>query len=262
MTARVSVIGAGAIGRPVIEALTAGAVDDAKLVAVVNDVPVIDCPVPQLRLAEAMAASDVVVECAGQTVVTRHGAEILTAGCDLLVTSAGALADPEVTARLDAATPGRMVVTAGAIGGVDLLASAAAHGPLHTVTVTTSKLPHALLQPWMDDDTQQRMRTTAEPVEVFHGSAADAARFFPRSLNVAATVGLAVGDLGAVDVRLVADPTAELTSHVIEADGAAGSYRFEIRNRPSPANPRTSGIVAQAVLRTLSTLVGHPAGIV
>jgi aspartate dehydrogenase len=129
------------------------------------------------------------------------------------------------------------------------------------VTVSTRKLPQTLLQPWMDDPTQERIRATAEPVEIFRGSAAEAARYFPRSLNVAATVGLAVGDLDLVEVQLIADPTAELTSHVIEADGAAGSYRFEIRNRPSAANPRTSGVVAQAVLRSLSVLVGRPAGI-
>ena len=262
MTARVSVIGAGAIGRPVIDALAAGALDGAELVGVVNNVPTSGLPVPQLRLADALEASDVVVECAGQPVVARHGLEILAAGKDLLVTSVGALADPELAARLRAAGPGRMVLTSGAIGGIDLLVSAAAYGPIHTASVTTSKLPAALLQPWMDDATQERIRTTTEPVEVFAGNAAEAARFFPRSLNVAAAVGLAVGDMELVKVRLVADPDAPLTSHVIEATGESGSYRFEIRNRPSPDNPRTSGVVPHAVLRSLSVLVGRPAGIV
>ena len=262
MTARVSIVGAGAIGGPVIEAVAAGAVEGAELVGVVSDVPVVDCPVPQLRLAEAVAASDVIVECASQAVIARHGAEILAGGCDLVVTSAGALADPDVAELLALTGPGRMVVTAGAIGGIDLLASAAAQGAIHRVAVTTRKLPEALLQPWMDDEAQDRLRTTDGPVEIFQGSARDAARYFPRSLNVAATVGLAVGDLEAVEVRLVADPDAELTCHLIEADGEAGSYRFEIRNRPSPANPRTSGVVSQAVLRTLSAVVGRPAGII
>ena len=59
-----------------------------------------------------------------------------------------------------------------------------------------------------------------------------------------------------------ADPAADLTRHVIEAHGEAGSYRFETANRPSADNPRTSGVVPQAVLRSLSALVGHPARIV
>jgi aspartate dehydrogenase len=262
VTARVTVIGAGAIGRPVIAALAAGAVENAVLQAVVNDVPVTDCPVPQLALADALTSTDVVVECAGQEVVARRGAAILSAGCDLLVTSVGALADPAVAAALRGAGPGRMLITPGAIGGIDLLVSAAAHGPVRAASVTTHKLPRALLQPWMDEATQRRISSTTEPFEVFQGSASEAARLFPRSLNVATTVGLAIGDLEKVAVRLIADPGAELTSHIIEADGEAGRYRFEIRNRPSASNPRTSGIVPHAVLRTLSVLVGSPTGIV
>ncbi|MFJ9390001.1 aspartate dehydrogenase domain-containing protein [Nocardioides sp. NPDC101246] len=259
---KVSIIGAGAIGRPVIEALVAGAVEDIEVVGVVNDTPVGECPVPQIRLAKAIESSDVIVECAGQAVVSRHGVEILEAGRDLLVTSAGALADQELVGALKAAGPGRMFITSGAIGGIDLLVSAASHGAVHRASVTTTKLPATLLQPWMDDETQERIRATSGPTTIFEGSAAEAALYFPRSLNVAATVGLAVGDLELVEVRLVADPAASLTSHVIEADADAGSYRFEIRNHPSAANPRTSGVVSRAVVRSLSMLVGRPVGAV
>lgn len=260
---KVAVIGAGTIGRPVVEALLVGAIDDVEVVGVVNDKPVAaDFPVPQIRLAEAIATSDVLVECAGQTVVARHAVEILESGRDLLVISAGALVDPDLTARIGAAGPGRIAVTSGAVGGVDLLVSAAAHGDVQRASVTTTKKPRALLQPWMDDATQERIATTTEPMTIFEGSATDAARFFPRSLNVAATVGLALGRLELVTVRLVADPDAALTSHVIEADTDAGSYRFEIRNHPSPDNPATSGVVARAVVRSLSVFVGRPVGAV
>ncbi|TNM36179.1 DUF108 domain-containing protein [Nocardioides albidus] len=260
---KIAVIGAGAIGRPVVEALLAGAIDDVEVIGVVNDKPLPDgFPVPQIHLAEAIATSDVIVECAGQAVVARHAVEILESGRDLLVTSAGALADAGLATRMTAAGPGRFVVTSGAVGGVDLLVSAGSYGSVQRASVTTTKLPGALLQPWMDDATQERIRTTTEPITIFEGTAEEAARFFPRSLNVAATVGLALGSLDLVEVRLIADPAAELTSHVIEADTDAGSYRFEIRNHPSPDNPRTSGVVARAVVRSLSVLVGRPVGAV
>jgi aspartate dehydrogenase len=261
MTKRIAVVGAGSIGRPVIDAIAAGALAGVELVAVVSDVPVTGIGVPQLRMAAAIEQCDVVVECAGQPVVVQYGVAVLEAGRDLLVTSVGALADPALASALAQAGPGRMLLTPGAIGGVDLLASAAAHGDIHAASVTTTKLPSALLQPWMDDGTQQRIQETTTPIEVFHGSAREAARYFPRSLNVAATVGLAIGDLDRVDVRLIADPRAALTNHTIEVDGDAGSYRFEISNRPSPQNPRTSGVVPQAVLRSLSILLGHATGI-
>jgi aspartate dehydrogenase len=261
-TTRVGVIGSGAIGAAVIRELARDAVAGAELVAVVDTREVPGCPVPQVRLAEALHRCDVLVECAGQEVVTAHAAEILDSGVDLLVTSVGALADPDVAARVLAAGPGRLLITAGAVGGVDLLASAAAHAPLRSVRVTTAKLPRALLQPWMDEAARRRIAEATEPVEVFRGGARDAARWFPRSLNVAATVAFAVGNVDAVEVVLVADPAAELTAHVIEADGDAGRYRFEIRNQPSPDNPSTSGVVPFAVLRSLSVLVGRPVRIV
>jgi aspartate dehydrogenase len=261
-TARVGVIGSGAIGSAVIHALTAGALDGVALVGVVDNRPVVDCPVPQMSVAEAVGSCDVIVECAGQVVVAQYAAEILDAGVDLLVTSVGALADPAVADRVRAAGPGRMLCTAGAVGGIDLLAAAAYAAPLRRIAVTTTKRPAALVQPWMDRAAEERLRTATAPVEVFRGTAREAATAFPRSLNVAATVALATGGFDAVEVVLVADPHTELTTHVIEAEGATGEYRFEIRNHPSQANPRTSGVVPFAVLRSLAVLVGRPIRIV
>jgi aspartate dehydrogenase len=259
---KVGVIGAGAIGASVIEVLARGGVEGAELACVVDVHPVSGLDVPQVSIAEAIRQCDVIIECAGQVVVGQYAATILEAGVDLLVSSVGAFADEALLDRVLAAGPGRLLFTSGAVGGVDLLASAAAEAPLDRAGVTTRKLPVALLQPWMDEATQDRIRTTTEPVEIFRGSARDAARYFPRSLNVAATVAFAVGDFDLVEVTLVADPSAELTTHVIEAEGPTGSYRFEIANRPSPANPRTSGVVPHAVLRSLSVLVGRPVRIV
>lgn len=259
---KVGVVGAGAIGSAVIEVLARGGVDGAELACVVNLHPVPGLDVPQVTVPEAIRACDVIVECAGQVVVAQHAVKILESGVDLLVTSVGAFADEVLLRKVLAAGPGRLLFTSGAVGGVDLLASAAAEAPLDRVSVSSRKLPGALLQPWMDAVTQERIRSTTEPVEVFHGPAREAARLFPRSLNVAATVAFAVGDFDLVDVTLVADPSAELTTHVIEAEGPTGRYRFEIANRPSPTNPRTSGVVPHAVLRSLSVLVGRPVRIV
>lgn len=259
---RVGVVGSGAIGNVVLRRLADGAVDGAELVAVIDNRPVVDAPVPQLRLAEALDTCDVLVECAGQTFVAQHAERILAAGVDLLVTSVGAFADADLAARVLAAGPGRALLTAGAVGGLDLLASAAAHGVVEKVRVTTAKKPVALVQPWMDAAAERRLLAAEGPVEVFRGTAREAAASFPRVLNVAATLGFAVGDFDAVEVVLVADPTTLLTRHVVEVEADAGSYRFDIRNHPSPDNPRTSAVVPAAVLRSLSVLVGRPVRII
>ncbi|GAA3667215.1 aspartate dehydrogenase [Nocardioides ginsengisoli] len=259
---RVAVIGGGAIGASVVAALREGRLPGVVPVAVVDGRSVGDLGVPQLRLEAALDQADVVVECAGQSVIAQSAADILNRGIDLLISSVGALADPEVAAAVRAAGPGRFVLTAGAIGGLDILSSAAAQGPMTRVEVTTTKLPATLVQPWMDDADAERLRATTAPVEVFHGNAREATRMFPRSLNVAATLGWVVGDFDKVDVRLIADPAADLTCHHVRAEGEAGRYSFEIRNLPSAENPRTSGVVPHAVLRSLAALVGRPTGVV
>lgn len=256
---RVAVVGYGSIGRIVARRLLEGAIPDTQLVAIVDQDKQGNSPVPQLDLDEAIAISDVIVECAGQSVVHEHAERILAAGRDLLISSAGALVDPDFARRLQQTGPGRVLCTSGAIGGLDLLGAAADAAPFETVTVRTTKRPAALVQPWMAHDRVTELEAASAPIPVFEGDSAEAARLFPRSLNVAAAVSFAVRDWNLVRVELIADPGAELTRHEITAAGPMGRYRFQIENLPSADNPRTSAIVPFAVLRTLATLLRRPA---
>ncbi|MZE75096.1 aspartate dehydrogenase domain-containing protein [Streptomyces sp. SID5789] len=257
-TRKVGIVGWGAIGRTVGGALAAGEVPGAELVGIVDNRPLGDAvPAPQLAMEEALAACDLIVEAAGQGVVREWGEAVLAAGTDLLVASTGALTDEELAKKLLTAGPGRVYFTGGAVGGLDLLQAVRAMGPLGEVTLTTTKLPSTLEQPWMDEETLARLRSASGPVEIMRGTARDVPVRFPKSTNVAASVALAVGDLDAVRVRVVADPGAAHTSHVIEANGPQGSYRFEVRHVPDPGNPATSQVVPYAVLRSLAALAGR-----
>ncbi|WP_349828171.1 aspartate dehydrogenase domain-containing protein [Brevibacterium litoralis] len=252
---RVAVIGHGAIGAVVAADLAAGGVPGAELVAVVTRTPHADTPAPNLPFDEALDRADLVVEAAGQQALRDHGPAVVESGRTLLVTAVGALADPGLRERLQTG-PGRLGVTAGAVGGLDVLAAATHMAPFGSVTLRTTKKPGALVQDWMDEGETVRLREATGPMSVFAGPVAEAARLFPSSLNVAAALALAVDDWDLVRVELVADPGADLTAHHITATGPAGEYDFTIRNRPSPANPRSSGAVPHAVLHTLRGLVG------
>ena len=255
---RVALLGYGAIGRIVARELLAGAVEGATLVALVNRSPVPAPPVPQLTLAEAIEVSDVVVECAGSAALLDAVEPVLSAGRDLVATSIAALLDPRLRDRLGELGPGRLRCTHGALGGLDLLASAAAVGRLDEVVLRTTKKPAALLQPWMDEAERRRLTETTEDVLVFQGTPAEAARLFPQSLNVASALALAVRDLDGVRVELHADPAAEVTTHRIEASGRQGSYLFQMQNRPCAENPRTSAVVPYSLLQTLRGLTARP----
>lgn len=253
---RAGVIGYGSIGRIVADRLFAGALAGVELVAIVDGGPVGATPVPNVDLDKAIELSDVLIECAGQSVVTDHAETILGAGRDLVISSAGALSDPDFVARLRSC-PGRMLCTTGAVGGLDLLQAASDAAPFDTVTVRTSKLPGSLVQPWMSEARADEISSAAYPLTVFEGGAVEAARLFPRSLNVATTVSFAVAGGDLVQVQLIADPAAVLTRHEVTARGPVGNYQFTIENLPSPDNPRTSAIVPFAVLRTLGVLSGR-----
>ncbi len=96
------------------------------------------------------------------------------------------------------------------------------------------------------------------PATFYEGSAASAARDYPKNTNVTAAVALAGIGFDRTSVRLIADPTATGNVHEVEATGAFGSFHIVLNNKPLPDNPKTSWLAAlsveQAVLRHFSAL--------
>lgn len=247
---KVAVLGCGAIGEVVARALAAGEVPGADLLGVVHRDPADPPGLPVLDTAAALAGADLVVECAGHGALATTGPDVVTAGTDLLVVSIGALTDDALLAALSTG-PGRVHLSTGAIGGLDILrASALMGGGPERVTVTTTKAASALLPDRPAPD---------GPVELFRGPAREVAARFPRSTNVVAAVALATGRWDVVEAAVVADPAATRTRHVIEATGPSGDYWIEIANRPSEHTPTTSAVTPYAVLRAVGDLAGAPA---
>ncbi|MGI9595872.1 MAG: aspartate dehydrogenase domain-containing protein [Acidimicrobiales bacterium] len=262
---RVGILGWGAIGRELgqaIAAANAGGDETLELVAVssrfTND------PVHRLAVEPEQLGlrCDVVVEAAGPAPLAVNAERWLTDGADVIVVSIGALVDDALHRRLIAAGPGRLLLCAGAIGGLDLLAAAELYGPIDEVRLETTKPSATLVRDWMDQPMLDALRSGERPVECFRGSVADAVELFPESLNVSAALGLAAGDFDAVEVVVTGSPNAGGNSHDISIDAASGQYRVSVCNTPSPTNPRTSHITAWSVLRSLRSLAGRPGAFV
>ncbi|WP_068252132.1 aspartate dehydrogenase domain-containing protein [Janibacter corallicola] len=254
MNRRVAVVGHGVIGARVARELSRGRVPGADLVGVVVRREPVEPPGPLLTLEQALEEADLVVECAGQPVVHELVDPVLSRGADLVIASVGALLDERLGRRLGTLGPGRLLATHGAVGGLDLLASAARSGGLESVHVRTTKTAPALVRDWMSVDEVRRITEATAPVCVFSGRPGEAARLFPDSLNVVAGVATAIGSTEHVSVDLVGDPGATRTTHEITASGDIGDYSFVIRNRPSEQNPRTSAVTAWSVLQTIASL--------
>lgn len=187
------------------------------------------------------AAPDVVVEAAGHEALREFGPQVLAAGVPLVILSTGALADPAVESKIrTAARVGgtHATIPSGGIGALDAIANAA-QGGLDHVRLTTTKPPATL-------GLDSRIRTI-----VFDGSARDAARLYPASANVAASLALAGIGFERTAVEIVADPDCESNRHEVDAEGAFGRLHFRIDNRPSFLNPRTAAIVAMSVKASL-----------
>ena len=200
--------------------------------------------------------TDLVVEAAGQQVLAHLGPQVIGAGLDLLVLSIGAMADDGLHETL-AAGPGRLYLSTGAIGGLDLVRAVSDAGTLERVTIETTKRPRTLVQDWMDDEQRTAVLDATARTEVLRGTPQRIATAFPKSANVAMAVAAAAGDAAKVEAVVYADPECTVTTHEISVQSSTGSYWFRIRNLPSPDNPATSGLVPFAVLRALQDLAGR-----
>jgi len=252
----VGLIGFGAIGRTIADRLRRGAVPNARLTGVFGGS---ETPAELVTgsLDGLLEASDVVVEAASQAAVADYGPAVKDSGRDLVVLSIGALVDDELLERLRAPVGGRLLLSTGACGGLDILRAAHALGPLDAVSLRSSKPPASVACEWMDEALRRDLAATPQPVLAFSGTAREAVRLFPQSANLSGLVALATLGFDRVRVEVWGDPGLDGARHDISAHGPAGTYSISIQNRLSPENQRTSAVTAFAVLRCLSDATSH-----
>lgn len=205
---------------------------------------------PAVGRDDAIPETDLLVETATQQVVRVRVPAVLASGQDVLLLSVGALADARLRSTLMSG-PGRLTVCTGAIGGLDQVRALRVDGPLHDVWIESRKLPATLIQPWMDDDLIAQLRAGETEVVLADDLAAVVTSQFPASANVAASLALAADAWDTARARVIADPDAMRTRHTLHAAGAAGEVTVVVENDPSPERPRSSAIVARAVVRSV-----------
>jgi aspartate dehydrogenase len=248
---RVAVIGAGSIGRWVIEGLRRDGFGP-EAVIVRGTAP--DGVVAVRAVGDLPSGITHLVDCAGHSGLAAHGAVALAAGIDVITLSLGALADDGLAADLASAAEAggaRLHLASGAIGALDALRAGAAGG-LRAVCYTGRKPPMG----WAASPAEAVLDLAAlsEPATHFDGSAREAALRYPKNANVAAAVALAGLGFDDTRARLIADPGAAGNIHEIEAEGAFGRFRFEITGASLPDNPRSSALAAMSALAEIRRL--------
>ena len=252
----VGVIGFGAIGAPVIGALRDGRIPGCKLSGILTRSTLPDDlgGFAASSLYDLIDRSDLIVEAAGHTALDKTGPPVIESGKDLLVLSVGALVDDLLYERLTKDGGGRLLISSGAVGGLDTLVAAMLVAPLDSVSLISKKHSKLLVRPWMPGDLQVALSSGESEIEAFSGPAREAVKLFPESANIAATLALATVGFDRLNVTIVGVPHTAEVEHRVTASGRAGSYEFVFRNRAAEANPRTSAITPFSVIRALRGL--------
>ena len=240
---RVGLIGCGAIGTVLAEAI------ERKLI-VCDELVVFDIDVSKSqKLKDALqfpirivanidelfaAKPNAIVEAAGQQAVQEYYDKLLASKANFIIMSTGALLN------LDTSSP-KLHFPAGAIGGLDAI-SAAANAGIDNLTLTSRKNPIAL------------GKTNTETNLIYEGYAEEAAKQFPREMNVAATLALTVKPTK-VKVKVISDPAVKRNTHEIQVKWRFGEMTMRFANDPHPDNSHTSALAAWSAIKLLQKLL-------
>jgi aspartate dehydrogenase len=259
---KIGLLGVGAIGRTIAVALDQKQVD-AELVALSDQ----DCPrakslcselsghPPVVSIDEMIERCELAVEAASQAALPEFVPKALARGRDMLIMSVGGLLGREEWFRQAREKGCHIYVPSGAIAGLDGIKSASI-GRIESALLTSRKPVAALRGSKYVVDRDLPLDTFKEDTVIFEGLAEEAARAFPATSNVAASLRLAVDPLTPVPVRVrvVAVPGGNENVHEIRVQGEFGRLTVKVENVPSKSNPRTSQLAAFSAIATLKNL--------
>lgn len=263
----VAIIGCGAIGSTLARAIDEGKAGDVKLEYLLD----VDKE-KAVRLAASLSRRpkvaenideilrdrtvNLVVEAATPAAVKDYSEKVLLAGKSLMVLSVGAFYDQEFYERILKIVEERkayVYIPSGAISGIDAV-KAAAMEHIEKVELITRKPPAAFKGNEYVIQKGINLDKVEEPMVLFEGTAREAARLFPKGINVALTLSLAGVGADKTKVKVVVDPTVKKNIHEVHVEGAFGKLTCITQNYPSPENPETSYLAALSAIRTLKEL--------
>ncbi|WP_345976989.1 aspartate dehydrogenase [Sulfurimonas sp. HSL3-7] len=185
---------------------------------------------------------DLVIEVASIGAVKDYADAVLQKKCDLMVLSAGALADEQFKERIVSTAKEnnrRILIPSGALFGLDN-AKIARCGEVDRLTMRSTKPPRSF---GLQTDKRECL---------FKGSAAECIKYYPRNVNAA--VALSIAAQKEVQIELWADPSITTNTHEVHVSGSFGETFIKIENRPSPHNPSTSYLAALSLVAMINTL--------
>lgn len=257
---KIGLLGVGAIGRTIASAIDQKQIN-AGLVALADQdreraaslsAELSNRP-PVVSIEEMIDRCDLAVEAASQAALPEFVPRGLARRRDMLIMSVGGLLGHQDWFRQAEDSGCRIYVPSGAIAGLDGIKSASI-GRIEAAELTSRKPVAALRGSKYVIDRGINLDALREDTVIFEGVAEEAARAFPATSNVAASLRLAVDPSAAVCVRVVAVPGGNENVHEIRVKGEFGRLTMRVENVPSKSNPRTSQLAAFSAIATLKNL--------
>ncbi|MBU0693370.1 MAG: aspartate dehydrogenase [Candidatus Omnitrophica bacterium] len=205
-----------------------------------------------LEVGDLIRKVDLVVEAASQECARYIFKRALVHRKDVVILSVGALIG-ELSLLKQAEKRGiKIYVPSGAVSGIDGL-GALSLGKIKKVSLVTSKPPQGLIGAEYLKKKKINLVNLKKEKVVFRGTVKEAIKYFPKNINVAATLLLA-SSFRNIEVCIKADPKVKRNIHRIEIEAKEAKVSISIENVPANLNPKTSTLAilsAQYLLKKI-----------
>jgi aspartate dehydrogenase len=252
---KLGIVGCGFLGHVIVDAWRAGLLEEFEFVGCVSRTREsaerlarkADCAVCE-DLDELLALRpNYVIEAASPAVLEAIAEKVLGHGANLVVLSIGAFADALLYQRVGATAKRsgtRVHLATGAIGGFDVLRTAALMSPIEA-GIKTRKGPASLKGTPVFSEA---LLADGPATQVFAGSAQQAIALFPTKVNVAVACALATAGAEKTGVTVDSVPGFQGDEHRIEVIGQEVRVVVDIYSK-------TSAIAGWSVVALLRNLV-------
>lgn len=257
---RIGIVGCGAIGSSIAQAIVEDFSPQAKLSAVLDiqknkavDLAnrLQDKKIIASDLKDLILRSDLVVEATTAESSYRIALRSISFKKDVMVMSVAGILERFFELRqLAEKKKVRLLIPSGAICGLDAV-KAVALDKIRRVVLTTYKPPFAFKGNKYILKKRINLNRIKENTLLFKGSVYDAVKLFPQNVNVCATLSMAVGNPHLIEVNIIASIQSKNNIHEVLIDSEAGRIITRCENVAHPNNPKTSFL---AVLSALAVL--------
>jgi aspartate dehydrogenase len=208
-------------------------------------------------IAGLVESSQLIIEASSAAASASIAEAALRRGRSVMVMSVGGLLDGRIRLleRLCRRKGGRLYIPSGAVSGIDALKAARVAG-IRRVTLTTTKAPRSFEGVAYVRARGIRLDRIKRPTVLFSGSAADAVKYFPQNINVAAVLSLAGIGARRTKVKIIASPLATKNIHEIIIESVSARIVTRTENTVHPRNPKTSYLAVLSAVALLAQIVG------